>query len=286
MFFDRLPGVGYVCAHRGARSLAPENTMMAAELALNLGADYWETDVHKTADGKLVVFHDDDLSRTTDIAARAEFADRSPWLTASFTLEELRKLDAGSWFVANDPYGTIASGDVQRSQVEQMSGVSIPTLDEALAFTKRNAFPVNIEIKDQKESAGDLSIVGDVLQAIRGHDAEDLVLISSFNHDYLAEMHRLASHIPLAVLVENQQPDNVVSYLHDLGAWTYHPDKDLIDTDEVRTLVEARVRVAPWTVNDMDEALALVDAGCFGVITDYPQTLLQLLSVNDVRTER
>lgn len=278
MFFDRLPGAGYVCAHRGARSLAPENTMLAAELALALGADYWEMDVHKTADGALVVFHDDDLSRTTDIAERAEFADRSPWLTAHFTLEELRQLDAGSWFVAHDPYGTISAGEGERSLLERMKGASIPTLDEALLFSKRNDFPINIEIKDQKQAPGDLSIVEDVLQTIRTHEVEDLVLISSFNHDYLAEVHRLDRQIPLAVLVEDHSPENIVSYLQGLGATTYHPDKALIDADCVRTLMREGIRVAPWTVNDMDEALALVDAGCFGVITDYPQALRQLLS--------
>lgn len=252
--------------------------MMALELAVELGADYWETDVHKTADGALVIFHDDDLSRTTDIADRAEFADRAPWPTASFTLEELRQLDAGSWFAAKDPYGTIASGEVDDQSIERMKGASIPTFDEMLLFTKRNAFPVNIEIKDQKQSPGDLSIVDDVLRAIRAHEAEDLVLISSFNHDYLAEMHRLDPSIPLAVLVEDHQPEDIASYLHGFGSITYHPDRALINADSVRTLQRDGIRVASWTVNDMDEALSLIDAGCFGVITDYPQTLRRLLS--------
>lgn len=278
MFFERLPGAGYVCAHRGTRSLAPENTMLAAELALELGADYWETDVHKVADGSLVVFHDDELSRTTDIAERSEFTDRAPWPTASFTMEELRQLDAGSWFAANDPYGTIATGDVVQAQVERMKGLSIPTLSEALAFSRQKDFPVNIEIKDQKQSPGDLSVVADVLQAIRDHEAEDLVLISSFNHDYLAEAHRLAPSVPLAVLVEDRQPENIVSYLRSLGSVTYHPDKDLIDADCVRALTSQGIRVAPWTVNDMDDALALIEAGCFGIITDYPHVLRQLLT--------
>jgi glycerophosphoryl diester phosphodiesterase len=278
VFFDRLPGAGYVCAHRGARALAPENTMLAFELALELGADYWETDVHKAADGTLVVFHDDVLSRTSNIARQSEFAHRAPWPTWSFTLEELRRLDVGSWFVDEDPYGTIVAGSGDPALIKRMKGLSIPTLDQALAFSKQKAFPVNIEIKDQTQLPGDLSIVGDVLQAIHEHEAEDLVLISSFNHDYLAEMKRLAPHIPLAVLVEDTPPDNVVSYLRALGADTYHPDRNLIDAECVRALAKQGIRVAPWTVNDMAEALSLVEAGCFGIITDYTHALRRLLT--------
>ncbi|QJB56516.1 glycerophosphodiester phosphodiesterase family protein [Pseudodesulfovibrio sp. zrk46] len=277
MFFDHLPGAGYVCAHRGARALAPENTMMAAELALELGADYWETDIHKLADGTLVVFHDDVLSRTTDISERSEFAGRE-WETASFSMEELRCLDAGSWFAARDPYGTIASGDVDQAKLEGMRRAKIPTLSEALAFSRKNDFPINIEIKPQLSSPGDLSIVGDLLQSIRDHEAEDLVLISSFAHEYLAEMNRIAPHIPLAVLVEEKEPEDVVSYLQSLGATTYHPDKDLIDVESVRALTKQGIRVAPWTVNDMDEAMSFIEAGCFGVITDYTHSLRQRLA--------
>lgn len=277
MFFDYLPGAGYVCAHRGARALAPENTMLAAEYSLELGADYWEMDVHKIADGSIVVFHDDVLSRTSDIADIEEFADRKPWPTSGFTFEELRRIDAGSWFAATDPYKTIARGEVEQGVIERMAGQQIPTFRETLAFTRKNDFPINVEIKDQTQAPGDLSIVGDVLNLVREMEAEDLVLVSSFNHEYLAEMHRIAPEIPLAALVEKKHPDNLVSYLKELGATTYHPDKDITDADMIRSLVEQGIRVAPWTVNDMDQALSFVDAGCFGIITDYPHSLRQLL---------
>ncbi|MBZ4684455.1 MAG: Glycerophosphodiester phosphodiesterase [Desulfomicrobiaceae bacterium] len=277
MFFDRLPGSGYVCAHRGARALAPENTMMAAELGLALGADYWETDVHKIADGSLVIFHDDVLSRTTDVRDHDEFAARAPWITSGFSFEELRRLDAGAWFAEQDPFGTIASGEVSPVDVDRMRGQRIPSLRAVLEFTRRHDFPLNIEIKDQTQSPGDLSIVGDVLEMVRSTGVEDLVLVSSFNHDYLAEMRRLAPEIPIAVLVEGAHPANLVQYLHDLGAETYHPDHALVDADLVRGLTAAGIRVAPWTVNDMDRAMALIEAGCFGIITDFVHSLRKRL---------
>ena len=277
MFFDHLPGAGYVCAHRGARSLAPENTLLAAELGLTLGADFWEMDVQRTADGRLVVFHDDDLARTTDVSARHEFCERAPWPVHAFTLEELRGLDAGSWFADADPYGTIARGEVRQGDLGRMRGQRIPTLEEVLAFTRRNAFPMNLEIKDQFHEPGDMTIVAEVLRAVREAEAEDLVLISSFNHAYLAEMRRLAPEIPLGALVEERNPDDIEGYLKELGAVGYHPDECLLDEDLVRRLSGAGIKVSPYTVNDMDRAVALAKAGCFGIITDYTHSLRRLL---------
>jgi glycerophosphoryl diester phosphodiesterase len=92
----RLRVVNY--AHRGASGYAPENTLAAFGLAAELGAQAVELDVRRTLDGALVVLHDATLERTTDAAAR--FPDRAPWAVGSFTLAEVRTLDAGSWFDA------------------------------------------------------------------------------------------------------------------------------------------------------------------------------------------
>lgn len=278
MFYDLFPHAGYVCAHRGARAVAPENTMLAAELALALGADYWETDVHKAADGSLVIFHDDVLSRTTDVREIAEFGGRAPWMTHDFTYPELRRLDAGSWFIDKDPHGTIAAGDITSEDLEVMRGLRIPTLREVLEFSRKHNFPLNIEIKDQVATPDDLSIVREVLEMVEAIGAEDIVLFSSFNHGYLAEMHRLAPEVPLAALVEDAHPDNLVEYLRELGTVGYHPDESLVDADLVTTLSRQGFRVAPYTVNDMDRAMELVEAGCFGITTDFPHSLRERLS--------
>ena len=90
-------------AHRGARSIAPENTLAAALKALQSGADLWELDVVMTADGEPVVIHDKDLSRTSNV--ESVFPSRRPWLVHEFSLEEIRRLDFGSWFKAMDPFG-------------------------------------------------------------------------------------------------------------------------------------------------------------------------------------
>jgi glycerophosphoryl diester phosphodiesterase len=273
MFFDRIPATGAVCAHRGARSLAPENTLAAAEKAVSAGADCWELDVQLTADNQLVVFHDDDLARTTDVASRPEFAARAPWPVQVFSLAELRSLDAGSWFIKADPHGTIASGEIPTAGLPALRHLAIPTLAEALSFTTTHRFPMNLEIKDQLHSPGDLSIVSAVLAAIEAARAADLILLSSFNHAYMAEARRLAPHVPAAALVEERHPGNLVAYLRSLGVAAYHPDADITTPDLVRELVAAGFRLNLYTVNDTDLALEFWKAGATAIITDFPQRL-------------
>lgn len=273
MFFDLLPETGTVCAHRGARSLAPENTLAAAEKALSAGADCWELDVQFTADGHLVVFHDDELARTTDVSSRPEFAARAPWPVHAFTLAELRSLDAGSWFLARDPHGTIASGGIPPADLPSFRNLAIPTLSEALTFTTTHRFPMNLEIKDQLQAPGDLAIVPAVLSAIATSDATDLILLSSFNHAYMAEARRLAPVIPTAALTEERHPGDLIPYLRDLGVAAYHPDADITTPDLVRDLVAAGLRVNLYTVNAPDLALEFWKAGATAIITDFPQRM-------------
>ena len=117
-----------------ARSLAPENTLAAARKALEIGADLWELDVAMTADGELFVVHDDTLERTSNV--REVFPDRKPFSNYLFTLEEVKRLDFGSWFVSTDPFKQIAAGNVSAAEQESYRGEKAPTLREALAFTR------------------------------------------------------------------------------------------------------------------------------------------------------
>ena len=131
-------------AHRGARAFAPENTLAAAELAYELGAHMWETDISVTKDGELVLFHNDAL---TDLSNAEEiFPDRSPWLLKSFTLKELKQLDVGSWFCQKYPHKQITEGNVTEQQLDQYKNLTLPTLNEALALTTRLNWKINIEL--------------------------------------------------------------------------------------------------------------------------------------------
>ncbi len=273
MFFDRLNGNRLVCAHRGARSLAPENTLLAMKKAIACGADCWETDVQGCADGEAVIFHDDTLERTTDVATHAAFAGRRPWPVHAFGLTELRRLEAGTWFLENDPCGTVASGEVPAADAAAIASQKIPTLREALLATRKHGFPMNLEIKDPRATPGDLAIVARVLDELRETGTEDLVLLSSFNHAVLAEAKRLNPDVPTAALVEGAHPQDLTAYLKQLGVAAYHPDHSITDPERIRELTAAGFRVNLWTVNDIDRAMAFFSAGATVVMTDFPQRL-------------
>ena len=127
-----LPSKPAILAHRGASMLAPENTLGAAELAAEYGAFGFETDLRISLDGVPFLMHDDTLARTTNIAE--VFPERVDDLASSFTIEELKQLNAGLWFIQKDPYNTIEKGLVSQSQLSINQGQEIPTLSEALAL--------------------------------------------------------------------------------------------------------------------------------------------------------
>jgi glycerophosphoryl diester phosphodiesterase len=167
-------------AHRGSRSLAPENTLAAARKAVEIGADMWEFDISVTADGELILFHDDSLVRVSD--AEAVFPDRAPWLSHTFTLSELKRLDLGTSFVESDPFGQIAALAVSRKEQTSLRGETIPTLREALHFTRDRSWQANIELKKLPDSLRDFPVTEKVISMIEELDLVDQVIVSSF-HD-------------------------------------------------------------------------------------------------------
>ncbi len=272
-FFERFSATGYICAHRGARSIAPENTRMALDKGRNCGADLLEIDVQATADGELVLFHDHTLERTTDIATCSKFSARTPWNLAEFTNSELQELDAGSWFLQSDPFGTVASGDVLSADFPVIRRQQIPRLHDVLIDCRENEFPVNLEIKDQTGTAADATIVNQILDLIKATGTEHLVLLSSFNHEYLRQAKQLHSAMAIAALVEEKHPDDLVAYLHDLDVDAYHPDQLITDSVLIKQLADLGIRVNLWTVNDLERAHYFIEAGATFICTDWPQSM-------------
>ncbi|MEW5726013.1 MAG: glycerophosphodiester phosphodiesterase family protein, partial [Thermodesulfobacteriota bacterium] len=155
---------GLIVGHRGAASLAPENTLSSARKALSTGADMWELDVALSADDVPFLIHDDHLRRTSD--APQVFPDRSPWRPDQFTWEELRRLDFGSWYATKDPFGQIAQGAVSPEEAAAFRGLKAPSLAEALAFTRERNWRVNVEIKDLSDAPGPGRVVRLVVERI------------------------------------------------------------------------------------------------------------------------
>jgi glycerophosphoryl diester phosphodiesterase len=273
MFFDCLPEKNLLCAHRGARSIAPENTLLALKKARECGAHCWETDVRMSKEGELIIFHDATLERTTNIVSLKDLRNRHPWKLDQFTLSELRELDAGSWFLDDDPFGTVASGEVLDSEHGTIQGQSMPMLREILEFTKAYRFPVNLELKDLKTPPGDVTVVDKVMDMLRETETMDLVLLSSFRHEYLYRARTLSQRVSIAVLAEERHPPDLIQYLKSFSAVAYHPEEALCDAELIVNLHHAGLRVNSWTINNMERAKEIFRLGA-GVITDWPQRLV------------
>ncbi len=275
MFFDLIPTTGFICAHRGARSIAPENTILALEKAYRAGAHAWETDIRRSADGELVIFHDYTLERTSDVKSRAEFLKRQPWRTSEFTFAELKRLDVGSWFLEDDPFGTVAKGEISEEEFTAIRHQKIPRLADVLHFSATHHFPVNLEIKDQQTPVGDVAIVDQVLDLIEKTNTRELVLLSSFRHEYLYRIRKKDPEIPVAVLSRINHPANLIHYLKTLSATAYHPDYEITDPALINHLQQEGFRVNLWTVNTRRDAEKFLQSGA-GIITDWPQAFAKL----------
>lgn len=270
-----------ILAHRGARSLAPENTLVAARMAAQIGAHGWEIDVRVTKDGELILMHDATLTRTTNV--KEIFPNKAPWNVSDFTLAELRALDAGSWFVDTDPFGTIISGEIMRKQAEAYRGEKVPTLQEALVLSRELGLLVDIEIKALTCNFGVLEqerrIVEKVIQLIHELDIVEQTFVSSFSPGIVSLVKDLAPEIKTALLLETGMGlESLIETLRTLRVNAVNPDYRLFSTKELCLLNARGFEIYLWTVNDSLALDRLVRSVCVtGIITDWPQRALELL---------
>jgi glycerophosphoryl diester phosphodiesterase len=292
-----------VIAHRGDSFHAPENTLEAARLAHRSGAHAWELDVQLTRDGVAVVLHDESLVRTTDVATR--FTNDRRGLTgfrvADFDFDEVRSLDAGSWFANRSggarsarEFGTFS--DLEPRAVDHyLSGqVKIPTLAEALALTAELDWLVNVEIKSFPDHADGL--VEKVIAIIDETATPARTLISSFDHADVAAANRAARTHGLGILTATPLY-RAAAYTIDLvGADTVHVSTEVLGSDSIAyrrapaagalrldlltELNEKRVPVLVYTVNQHGRnslAEHLMQVGVSGFFTDDPRGLVGYL---------
>jgi glycerophosphoryl diester phosphodiesterase len=181
-----------VIAHRGASYHAPESTRPAYLLARELGADYLELDLQRTRDGVLVVVHDDELSRTSDVAER--FPERKHSPVSAFTLAELKSLDAGSWFNSAYPARARAS----------FAKLSILTLDEVIDIAEGNPQRqpgLYIETKVPSQFPGIEQQLEERLEARGWLDRPGRVVLQTFDRNSLALLHEAMPQVPKILLL-------------------------------------------------------------------------------------
>jgi len=301
-----------IIAHRGDSFHAPENTLEAARLAWKAGAQAWELDVQLTRDGVPIVIHDDSLTRTTDVAARFANDPRGHdgFLVSDFDYEEVRNLDAGSWFVASMGGPRTARAFGTRDQLEpswidhcRSGNVIIPTLAEALTLTAELDWLVNIEIKSFPDQPRGL--VTSVLDLVKETRTADRVLISSFDHRDVEAAFGVGREYALGILVETP-----LSCLHDyvsrlvgadtvnvsakyLGsqsiAYRRHPASSALAGRVVEELKVRGISTLVYTVNDHRPgglSQHLAEIGVNGLFSDDPSGHRHYFEAVSERTPR
>jgi glycerophosphoryl diester phosphodiesterase len=283
-------------AHRGARAFAPENTLPAIRAARRLGANVVELDVQMSRDGELVVFHDDTILRCSD--GLYKFPDHSDYSVSVFTWDELSVLDVGAWYAhelakpasRRQPYlRDLRPEEIQdwitpADADEYESGhVRIPRLREALTVARECQLAIVLDVKaiPRRHPA----IARRTVEIVRDLGMEDETLISSFDHEVLAEVRRLAPALATGVLT-SERLYRVREYLLALDADAFHPacgeerdvirrgvSPDEIDHAAIAQLTSAGFWVNVWTENSPARMRALIDAGVTGIFTDYPNRL-------------
>ncbi len=279
------PGAGrkILVAHRGASGYAPEHTMAAYKLALAQGADYVEQDLQLTKDGVLVCLHDLTLERTTDVEdvfpdrGRTDARGRKTWPVSDFTLAEIKRLDAGSWFAPG------------------FAGQRVLTWQEAIDLIRGKAglYPETKAPEVYGSRGFDMEALV-LAQLARngldrpGADPKTPVIIQSFSAESLRRMQEMKSELPRVFLIGDAEPGRT-QWLSDEGlksvagfAQGIGPAKSLLLSD--RTLTSRahaagltvtpysfRASTAPGAPSVRDEmAMFLYDLGVDALFTDNP----------------
>lgn len=237
-----------VIAHRGASSYAPENTLAAFDLALEMEARHVELDVDLTSDGHIVVIHDDTVDRTTNGSGPV----------TSHTLAALRSLDAGAWF------GT------------RFAGERIPTLDEVLARYKGRAH-LHVEIKGRSPS-----LSRQTADAIRQHGMEGQVTITSFQKVRLEEMRAHAPELPTGWLVR-ELSDPMIATARAMGVNQLCPRAPAVTPQLVRRLHAEGFVARAWGVTTEELMRQVVEAGADGMTVNFPDRLIAYLKGGQYR---
>jgi glycerophosphoryl diester phosphodiesterase len=264
-------------AHRGARSIAPENTIAAADKAFKAHADLWETDVAVTRDEHLILLHDPTLQRTTDVAD--VFPKRVHQMYTAFTLAEIRQLNTGVHFIKTDPFGQIKKGVVASETLKSFENERIPTLEEALMFTREKEWRVNLELKTLPADFRDFPVVQRVIELIgKLQIRPEQVIISSFNHSWLNQVKAAAPAFEIQALI-GYSPSAPLDW-GDFSFPVYNALSTRIDDAQIARAKRKKKGVNLFTVNETDEMVRFINAGVDGLITDYPQRLHYLLTTN------
>jgi len=233
----------WIIAHRGYRQEYPENTLAAFQAAMAAGVSMIELDVMFSRDRRVVVIHDATLERTTDGHGAVN----------DYTMEELKQLDAGSWFDA------------------KYADQRLPELSEVLDLVNGRTY-LNIEIKGQAYEPGHPAdaIEKQVVELAKQKNMQDSVLISSFEIDILAQIAAMEDPPPIALISKTPASKRIVDICTHLKMFSWHPNKLILTPHQANAMHAAGLKVFPYNVDTYEDFAKMVELKVDGVITDDP----------------
>lgn len=234
-----------IFAHRGASAYAPENTLEAFALAMEMGADGIELDVQLTKDGEVVVVHDETIDRVSNRKGYVK----------DYTLAELKTFTFDN-------------------NIEAYAGAKIATLKEVLELVKPGKMEVNIELKTGIYWYPEIE--KKVIKIVEETGMKDRVIYSSFNHYSIQKVRELDAEAETAYLYGDVMLD-VEKYAKDTGVCGLHPAVyHLKMADFMERYKESGLKVRVWTVNDENDMKEFIENDLEAVITNYPDVALKV----------
>ena len=235
-------------AHRGFSAIAPENTMVAFQKALELNVDCVELDVHGTIDKKVVAIHDQTLNRTTN---QTGFVNQQ-------TLNRVRQADAGRWFD------------------DKFTGEKIPTLTEALDLICPSAMAV-VEVKDA-------AITDQVVKDIHLTNTSKRVVVIAFDPMVLKQVRQLDSTLSTGFLLGGDKGHvndvelaaQLVQQVLVMGVPLLNLSEKLITSLLAHEIKKRGVTLWTWTIDDLERMKEVVDSGVQGITSNQPKRLSNL----------
>ncbi|CAM3498337.1 glycerophosphodiester phosphodiesterase family protein [Aeromicrobium ponti] len=231
-------------AHRGASTYAPENTIASFEKAVDLGFDYIELDVRFSKDGHLVVIHDADVQRTTD----------GEGFIGDLTVDEIKKLDAGSWFSP------------------EFAGEKVPLLNEVLdRFTGKVG--LLIEMKAPENQPGMTEVLAEMLMSYKkdGQLVKN-IKVQSFHVNEMKKFHKLAPDIPAGILLSKQlDMFHLASYRQFASFLSVH--HLLLSKSFIKQAELFGYDIYSWTIKKQYQFADMQRLGVHGIISDEEKRL-------------
>jgi glycerophosphoryl diester phosphodiesterase len=233
-----------IIAHRGFSGIAPENTLIAFQKAIDVGADYFELDVHKSKDNELIVIHDESVDKTSSNGRTG--------IVADLNYDELKDIKVGYSSKFKDTF----------------KDEKIPTLKEALEMAK-GKIKVCIEIKV-------LGIAEEVLKTIREVGVKDQVIIFCFSYEVLEKIREMNKTIPILYLEGESNTETIKKALAINANAIGLGSKSTLSKKYIEEANKQGIEVWRWTVDDVDEMKQLIEIGINGLITNYPDKALKI----------